>query len=219
MAVCRRKRAIGTGISQWFGVRWDCKEEKNRELATERNAWGKPFLVCHPEIHFNISHSGCLAACGFGDEPLGLDIQQCAAADYFRMADRFYTEADRELLRRTEETDRQKAFYQIWTKEESYAKWLGTALPKSIGKEKRKVSAAGLSLCRGIRSGVDRKTGRDRNSVGIIVLRSASEFCRNAGSGALFHVLTAVRYSSVLKMLIKTAACPYIEVRGEHIGT
>ena len=28
------KELLAQGISQWFGVRWDCKEEKIRELAT-----------------------------------------------------------------------------------------------------------------------------------------------------------------------------------------
>ena len=79
------KELLAQGISQWFGVRWDSKEEKNRELATERNAWGKPFLVCHPE--------------------------------------------------------KKKAMQSGWE----------PPCRKALERKKRKVSAAGLSLCRGIR--------------------------------------------------------------------
>lgn len=129
------KELLALGAGRWFGVHWNSEEEKKRELETERNTWGKPSLIRHPEIHFNISHSGCLAACGFSRKPLGLDIQECMAADYFRIADRYYTKADREFLRSADEKEISELFYRIWVKEESYAKWRGVALPATIGKE------------------------------------------------------------------------------------
>ena len=131
------KELLALGVSRWFDVRWESEEEKRRELETERNQWGKPSLIRHPQIHFNISHSGALAACGFSDRPLGLDIQQCTDADYFRIANRYYSRSDQELLKRTETENLPDLFFRIWTKEESYAKWLGTALGQTIGKENK----------------------------------------------------------------------------------
>ena len=142
-----RKDTLCPAAKRWYPVarqpgngrkeERDGEEEKRRELETERNQWGKPSLIRHPQIHFNISHSGALAACGFSDRPLGLDIQQCTDADYFRIANRYYSRSDQELLKRTETENLPDLFFRIWTKEESYAKWLGTALGQTIGKENK----------------------------------------------------------------------------------
>ncbi len=131
------KELLALGAARWYGVHWDSEEEKQEQLATERNPWGKPTLIHHPQIHFNISHSGHLAACGFGAAPLGLDIQQRLQADYLRIARRYYTKADQTSLLQAGEDQRKELFYKIWTKEESYAKWLGTALPQTIGTENK----------------------------------------------------------------------------------
>ena len=37
---------------------------------------GKPFLLRHPEIAFNLSHCAGLAVCGVAGEPLGVDAEQ-----------------------------------------------------------------------------------------------------------------------------------------------
>ena len=96
------------------------------------NAW-LPLRTCYQIYVFAVT----LAACGFSDRPLGLDIQQCTDADYFRIANRYYNRSDQELLKRTETENLPDLFFRIWTKEESYAKWLGTALGQTIGKENK----------------------------------------------------------------------------------
>ena len=36
---------------------------------------GKPYIVGHPEIHFNLSHSGTVALCAISDQPVGADVE------------------------------------------------------------------------------------------------------------------------------------------------
>lgn len=36
---------------------------------------GKPFIANHPEIHFNLSHSGTVALCAISDQPVGADVE------------------------------------------------------------------------------------------------------------------------------------------------
>lgn len=129
------RRLLEAGVREYYGIRFDSPKEKEKELETARNRWGKPYLIRHPEIHFNISHSGRYAACAFGEEPLGLDIQSCGDAEFLKIAERYFSEEDQELLRNTR--DLRRMFYRIWTREESYAKWLGTSLALCIGKTEK----------------------------------------------------------------------------------
>ena len=39
---------------------------------------GKPFFPDHPELHFNLSHSGPLVLCALDSSPVGADIQAVA---------------------------------------------------------------------------------------------------------------------------------------------
>ena len=40
------------------------------------SAYGKPFFKQHPELHFNISHSGKFAIVAFDVHPIGVDIER-----------------------------------------------------------------------------------------------------------------------------------------------
>ena len=46
------------------------------ELSRSKGEHGKPFFQRHPEIHFNISHSGDLVVCAVSDFEIGIDIQE-----------------------------------------------------------------------------------------------------------------------------------------------
>ena len=46
------------------------------ELPTmDRLLGGKPWFPEHPDIQFNVSHSGPFAMCGVGNTPVGVDIE------------------------------------------------------------------------------------------------------------------------------------------------
>ena len=41
----------------------------------EYNEHGKPFIVGHPEIFFNLSHCKEAVACAISDQPVGIDVE------------------------------------------------------------------------------------------------------------------------------------------------
>ncbi len=114
------------GMQEQYGL-------DGKEVKIERNAHGKPYLPEHPQICFNISHSGEYAACAFTAIPIGLDLQQHRRAAWERMAKRYFSVKDQARLAAAE--DAETLFFQIWTEEESYGKWRGTGISGSLGTE------------------------------------------------------------------------------------
>ena len=97
-----------------------------------RTAEGKPYAI-GLDVHFNISHSGHLAACAVSDKPVGIDVQVmrlvrkaltrkvCTRRELAYIKD---AEGYGELL-----TGRALVrFYRIWCSKEAYFKWLGTGI-------------------------------------------------------------------------------------------
>ena len=94
---------------------------------------GKPYLPDHPDFHFNLSHSGRYVVIAYGDCPLGVDIQQMdPQRNYAQLAQRHYTPAEQEFLCDRPGDCRIDRFYQVWTAKESYLKYLGIGLRKSL---------------------------------------------------------------------------------------
>ena len=135
-----RKKRAGTGTlavrmgavpdgnagTVWAGWR---KDNDRTECAR------KPYLPGHPQICFNISHSGEYAACAFASIPIGMDLQQHRRAAWERMAERYFSAEDQKRLAAAENAE--TLFFRIWTEEESYGKWRGTGLSGSLGTEKK----------------------------------------------------------------------------------
>ena len=116
------------GLQEKYGL-------DGEKIKIERNAHGKPYLPEHPQICFNISHSGKYAACAFASIPLGLDLQQHRRAAWEHIGNRYFSVKDQERLAAAE--DAETLFFQIWTEEESYGKWKGTGISHSLGTEKK----------------------------------------------------------------------------------
>ena len=91
----------------------------------KREEGGKPFFPRHPDLHFNVSHSGGLALCGAGAAPLGVDIEAvrprraglaryiCSPAEYA-----WYEQLGGDW----------ESLYTIWTLKEARVKCTGTGL-------------------------------------------------------------------------------------------
>lgn len=91
---------------------------------------GKPFLAGHPEIHYNISHSGRLAACVFADREIGMDIQQHKKANYKAMLKKMVPP---EMLPQILEAEAvEQAFFDQWVLREAYIKWTGEGLSRDL---------------------------------------------------------------------------------------
>ena len=93
------KKELERELSQcgWELFRMGMQEQyglDGEKITIERNAHGKPYLPGHPQICFNISHSGEYAACAFASIPIGMDLQQHRRAAWERMAERYFSAED-----------------------------------------------------------------------------------------------------------------------------
>ncbi len=94
-------------------VKWDTDEN------------GKLYLTERGDIYVNLSHSGDYAVCAVNDKPVGVDIQKCRKCD-IKIADRFFTEKETEYIKNSVDMD--DAFFEVWTKKESFVKAVGAGL-------------------------------------------------------------------------------------------
>ncbi len=91
---------------------------------------GKPVFQGHPEVYFNISHSGDYVVLAFGSRELGVDIERVRRAG-LKTARRFFTGEEYEYLLETREEERDDAFFRIWTGKEAVVKAAGCGLSVS----------------------------------------------------------------------------------------
>ena len=93
------------------------------------NEHGKPFLIDHPEIHFNISHCKNGIAVAVSDETVGIDIES-----YRNVSDTLvrYTMNEEERRIISESSDPTRAFTEFWTKKEAVFKLRGTGITNNL---------------------------------------------------------------------------------------
>ena len=71
-----REEASLAGKDLLKAALWDVFGLEMDELSFGTGAHGKPFVVDHPEVQYNISHSGCYVVCAVSGVPVGIDIQE-----------------------------------------------------------------------------------------------------------------------------------------------
>lgn len=94
----------------------------------EKRAFGKPYIKDHETFCFNLSHSGRYVVLAWGETEVGVDVQrhgddinmQAIAKRYFTSEEQAYVRMD------------SRRFYEIWTKKESYVKYTGEGLIRSL---------------------------------------------------------------------------------------
>ena len=103
----------------------------NEKLVFATNEYGKPFLLNNPQIHFNISHTGNYVICAIDDQPIGIDIELIKSID-FKIAERFFTQDEKNYIISSPLALSERAFFEVWTKKESYIKWEGLGLSRPL---------------------------------------------------------------------------------------
>lgn len=93
------------------------------------NSDGKPFLIGHPDIHFNFSHSGHVAVCAISDRPVGVDVEILRRVTPELIA---YTMDTEEQNRINAAPDPAKEFLGIWTKKEAVLKLSGEGIHNNM---------------------------------------------------------------------------------------
>jgi len=89
---------------------------------------GKPALVgLVDSLSFNLAHSGNWGVCAVvGRGEVGVDVETInPALNYAKLARRFFSETENQLLRACPEPRRLRCFYRIWTRKEAWLKGKG----------------------------------------------------------------------------------------------
>ena len=95
----------------------------------EYNEHGKPSIVGHPEIFFNLSHCKEAAACVISDRPVGIDVE--SIREYKESLVR-YTMNDVEVSQIESSSDPASAFIRFWTMKEAVTKLIGTGISNDM---------------------------------------------------------------------------------------
>lgn len=96
----------------------------------KKNYYGKPKIENCPHLNFNISHSGEWVLLAIGQGEIGIDIER--VKDLIRpleIASRFFSENEyKRLVNIKDDNEKLCKFFEIWTKKESFIKYLGTGI-------------------------------------------------------------------------------------------
>ena len=96
-------------------------------LERDVNEYGKPYFIYHPDVPFNLSHSGKYCVCAFSDSRIGVDVQ-IKSEPYADIADSFFNDSERKILYDLPENKREDYFFTTWTLKESYMKAVGKGM-------------------------------------------------------------------------------------------
>lgn len=86
---------------------------------------GKPFIIGHPEIHFNMSHCREAAVCVISSRPVGVDVE--SIREYKDSLVR-YTMNEAEIAQITQSSRPEETFTRLWTMKEAVLKLSGEGL-------------------------------------------------------------------------------------------
>lgn len=90
---------------------------------------GKPFLPKHPELQFNLSHSGNQALLAIGQTyPLGIDIEQYSDRPYEGIGGHVFSDEENNLLKNMSPNLKPMVFFNFWAQKEAFIKMLGLGL-------------------------------------------------------------------------------------------
>lgn len=112
-------------ICKHFGIDMD-------EITFDQMEYGKLFVKGHPELCFNLSHSGKWVVCALSNKPVGIDVEE-VKDDCISIAKRFFTLKENERINACKSANEKKQeFFQLWTLKESYMKEIGLGFHKSL---------------------------------------------------------------------------------------
>jgi len=99
------------------------------EFRMETGEHGKPYMVDHKDIHFNISHCQRAVAVAVSDEPVGIDVES-----FRRFSDSLLdkTMNDSEKAEILASENPEEAFAAYWTRKEAVFKLMGTGITDNL---------------------------------------------------------------------------------------
>ena len=109
------------GLAEVYGIR--------ENPVFEYNEHGKPMIVGHPEIFFNLSHCKEAAICVVSDQPVGVDVESVRSFNESLVR---YTMNEAEVEEIESSEDQAIAFIRLWTMKESALKLIGTGISNEL---------------------------------------------------------------------------------------
>ena len=109
------------GLAEVYGIR--------ENPVFEYNEHGKPMIVGHPEIFFNLSHCKEAAICVVSDQPVGVDVESVRSFNENLVR---YTMNEAEVKEIESAEDQAVAFIRLWTMKESALKLIGTGISNEL---------------------------------------------------------------------------------------
>ncbi|GEM_PF-121298 len=115
---------VSCGLQRFYGRSFDPSQVRT-------GSHGKPYFAQGTDLpHFNISHSGSFVVAILAQVPVGIDIQVMRDLDYGSLGRRILSEAEyRDLLA---SDDPKETFFKYWVLKESYVKWTGEGISRSL---------------------------------------------------------------------------------------
>jgi 4'-phosphopantetheinyl transferase len=95
----------------------------------EYNEHGKPSIVGHPEIFFNLSHCKEAVVCVVSDQPIGVDVESIRE---YRESLVNYTMNDEEICEIESSENPAASFIRFWTMKEATMKLIGTGISNDM---------------------------------------------------------------------------------------
>ena len=109
------------GLQQEYGI--------TENPIFEYNEHGKPSIVGHPEICFNLSHCKEAVVCVISDQPVGVDVE--SIREYKESLVRYTM--NNEEIREIEPSENPAAtFIRLWTMKEATMKLIGTGISNDM---------------------------------------------------------------------------------------
>ena len=112
---------LGKALNEVYGIA--------EKPVFEYSEHGKPLIVGHPEIFFNMSHCRSVAACVVSSRPVGVDVED--VREYKDSLAR-YVLNDEEYAMVSSSPQPAREFIRLWTMKESYLKLTGEGITRDL---------------------------------------------------------------------------------------
>ena len=90
---------------------------------------GKPYILGHPDIHFNLSHCREAVVCALSDQPVGIDVE--SVREYSESLLQYTMNAD-EVMRISQAERPELEFIRLWTMKEAVLKLTGEGITNDL---------------------------------------------------------------------------------------
>ena len=116
-----KDKKLSCGVYLLLRKMLDEENISNPIFKTEK--FGKTYISNYEDIHFNLSHSGKMVACGISDKPIGVDVEYNDSAIDLDIAKNYFFNTEYDSIMNSDDSPNE--FFNYWVLKESYMKYTG----------------------------------------------------------------------------------------------